>query len=181
MNLVQMLILIWWNYAASDVNLWDLYNITANTDIKWSNHHSISLIICLSAMRCKWPKHIMQCWRNKRSSEDVRWRSFSESKAPQKMLMIRFETKTWLMENQVKLSCFSKCSSGNMTAVILTFTWSKSVQIWQKKTREAAAEAGRFYNYTKRAFTGYTTKLSIRDRRHEGDWEWNNKVWSFRN
>ncbi len=47
----------------------------------------------------------------------------------------------------------SKCSSGDMTAVILTFTWSKSVKIWQKKT-EAAAEAGRFYNYTKRAFTG---------------------------
>ncbi len=135
--------------------------------LKWSKYHSISLIICLSEMRCKWSKHIMQCWRNKRSSEDVRWRSFSESKAPQKILMIRFETKTWLMENQVKLSCFSKCSSGNMTAVILTFTWSKSVQIWQKKTREAAAEAGRFYNYTKRAFTGYTTKLSIRDRRQQ--------------
>ncbi len=48
----------------------------------------------------------------------------------------------------------SKCSSGDMTAVILTFTWSKSVKIWQKKTREAAAEAGRLYNYTKRAFTG---------------------------
>ncbi len=122
-------------------------------------------------MRCRWSKHIMQCWRIKRSSEDVRWRSFSESKAPQKILMIRFETKTWLMENQVKLSCFSKCSSGDMTAVILTFTWSKSVQIWQKKTREAAAEAGHFY--TKRAFTGYTTKLSIRVRRHGGDREWN--------
>ncbi len=34
----------------------------------------------------------------------------SESKAPQKILMIRFETKTWLMENQVKLSCFSPVS-----------------------------------------------------------------------
>ncbi len=28
--------------------------------------------------------------------------------------MIRFETKTWLMENQVKLSCFRKCWSGDI-------------------------------------------------------------------
>ncbi len=78
-------------------------------------------------MRLKWPKHIMQCnpmlierWRNKCSSEDVRWRSFLrwgtvkvkllETNAPQKILMIRFETKTWLMENQIKLSCFSPVS-----------------------------------------------------------------------
>ncbi len=78
-------------------------------------------------MRLKWSKHIMQCnpmmierWRNKRSSEDVRWRSFLrwgtvkvkllETNVPQKILMIRFETKTWLMENQVKLSCFSPVS-----------------------------------------------------------------------
>ncbi len=27
----------------------------------------------------------------------------------------------------------SKCSSGDMTAVILTFTWSKSVKIWHEK------------------------------------------------
>ncbi len=32
---------------------------------------------------------------------------------------IRFETKTWLMEDPVKLSCFRKCSSGDTTAVIL--------------------------------------------------------------
>ncbi len=38
-----------------------------------------------------------------------RWRN--------KILMIRFETKTWLMENQVKL-----CSSGDTTAVILIKT-----------------------------------------------------------
>ncbi len=55
-------------------------------------------------MRWKWSKHIMiERWRNK----DVRWRSFLRwgTNAPQKILMIRFETKTWLMENQVKLSC----------------------------------------------------------------------------
>ncbi len=48
----------------------------------------------------------------------------------------------------------SKCSSGDIITVILTFTWSKSVKIWQQKDTEAAAEAGRFFNYTKRAFTG---------------------------
>ncbi len=70
-------------------------------------------------MRLKWSKHIMQCnpVMIERSSEDVRWRSFLrwgtvkvkllETNAPQKILRIRFETKTWLMENQVKLSCFS--------------------------------------------------------------------------
>ncbi len=43
----------------------------------------------------------------------------------------------------------SKCSSGDMTAVILTL-------LDQNQSRfdsEAAAEAGRLYNYTKRAFT----------------------------
>ncbi len=29
----------------------------------------------------------------------------------------------------------SKCSSGNMTADILTFTWEKSVQIWEQKDK----------------------------------------------
>ncbi len=56
--------------------------------------------------------------------------------------------------NKAELLQSSKCSSGNMTAVILTFTWSKSVKIWQQQDTEAAAEAGRLYNYTKRAFTG---------------------------
>ncbi len=88
---MQILIFIWWNSAACNVNQWDLYNSITDTDINWSKHD-----------------------------------------APLKILMIRFETKTWLMENQVKLSCFSKCSSGNMTAVILTFTWEKSVKIWHE-------------------------------------------------
>ncbi len=73
----------------------------------------------------------------------LRWGTVKETNAPQKILMIRFETKTWLMENQVKLSCFSKCSSGNMTAVILMFTWEKSVKIWQKN---ALAKGGCLYN-----------------------------------
>ncbi len=60
----------------------------------------------------------------------LRWGTVKETNAPQKILMIRFENKTWLMENQVKLSCFRKCSSGDITAVIRTLTWSKSVQIW---------------------------------------------------
>ncbi len=48
----------------------------------------------------------------------------------------------------------SKCSSGDITAVILTLlTLTKSVRF----DTEAAAEAGRVYNYTKRAFTGENT------------------------
>ncbi len=110
------------------LNQWHLYNSIADT-YNYINisHHYISPIIWLSKMRLKWSKHIMQCnpmmierWRHKRSSEDVRWRSFLrwgtvkvkllETNVPQKILMIRFETKTWLMENQVKLSCFSPVS-----------------------------------------------------------------------
>ncbi len=68
---------------------------------------SISPITRLSKMRCEEMK-IIPPLRNKRSSKDH--------------LMIRFETKTWLMENQVKLSCFRKCSSGDTTAVILIKT-----------------------------------------------------------
>ncbi len=48
----------------------------------------------------------------------------------------------------------SKCSSGDITTVILTFTWEKSVKIWQQQDTEAAAKAGCLNNYTKRAFTG---------------------------
>ncbi len=39
-NLVQMLIFIWWNSADCNVNQWDLYNSTADTDIKWSKYQS---------------------------------------------------------------------------------------------------------------------------------------------
>ncbi len=73
---------------------------------------------------------LIERWRNKRSSEDVRWRSFLrwgtvkvkllETNVPQKILMIRFETHLFfkkkkkkdkrLMENQIKLSCFSPVS-----------------------------------------------------------------------
>ncbi len=97
------MISIWWDSAACDVNEGDLYNSAADTDLNISGR-SISPIIRLSKMRWKWSKHIMiERWRNK----DVRWRSFLRwgTNAPQKILMIRFETKTWLMENQVKLSC----------------------------------------------------------------------------
>ncbi len=69
-------------------------------------------------MRCKWSKHIMQCWLR----DEV-------TNAPQKILMIRFETKTWLMENQVKLSCFSKCSSGDITSYSDVYL----IKIWQRK------------------------------------------------
>jgi len=97
---------------------------------------------------CKWSKHIMQCWLR---DEDVRWRSFlrwGTVNVTKDHLMIRSETKTWLMENQVKLSCFRKCWSGDMTAVILTLTWSKPVQ----------------HNYTKRAFTGENTQNTQKTR-----------------
>ncbi len=50
-NLLQMLIFLWWNSDACDVNQWDLYNSRADTDIKWSKYHSISPVICLSKMR----------------------------------------------------------------------------------------------------------------------------------
>ncbi len=43
----------------------------------------------------------------------------------------------------------SKCSSRDITAVILTLTFKNQSRF----DTEAAAEAGRFYNYTKRAFT----------------------------
>ncbi len=59
----------------------------------------------------------------------------------------------------------SKCSSGDMTAVILMFTWSKSVKIWQKKTREAAAEAERLYNYTKSVTNSASVAPSNRHQR----------------
>ncbi len=117
LKLSKMMFICW--------NQWDVYN---SRDIKWSKYHSIAPVICLSMMRCKWSTHnywemllrrcemkIIPPLRNKRSSKD-----------PDDQI----ETKTWLMENQVKLSCFRKCSSGDMTAVILTLTWSKSLQFW---------------------------------------------------
>ncbi len=57
-----MLIFLWWDSDACDVNQWDVYNSVADTDIKWSKYHSISSILRLSKMRCKWSTHIMQCW-----------------------------------------------------------------------------------------------------------------------
>ncbi len=38
MNLLHMLIFIWWNSDACDVNQGDVYNSTADTDIKWSKY-----------------------------------------------------------------------------------------------------------------------------------------------
>ncbi len=74
-NLLQMLIFLWWNSDACDVNQWDLNNSRADTDIKWSKYQSslyISNNMCLSKMRLKWSKHnAMLRWRNKVSSEDV--------------------------------------------------------------------------------------------------------------
>ncbi len=64
----------WWNSDACNVNQWDLYNSGADSDITWSKYSSISAIICLSKMRCKWSKHIMQCWLRD-----------EETNAPQKM------------------------------------------------------------------------------------------------
>ncbi len=105
----------------------------------------------------------------------------SETNAPQKILMIRFETKTWLMENQVKLSCFSPVSVH--LEIWLQLFWRLLDQISQDLTREAAAEAGRLYSYTKRAFTGENTlNYQSDDRRHE-EIVWNkfiSKVRSFR-
>ncbi len=108
------------NCVACNVNQWDLFNSIIDSDIKLYKYHchSVSSIICLSKMRLKWSKHIMQCnpmlierWINKRSSEDVRCfgglgRSFLhqgtvkvkllETNVPQKILMIRFETHWFL-------------------------------------------------------------------------------------
>ncbi len=99
---------------------------------------------------------LIERWRNKGSSEDVRWRSFLrwgtvkvkllETNAPQKILMIRFETKTWLMENQVKLSCFSPVSVH--LEIWLQLFWRLLDKNQRRFDSEAAAEAGRFYNYT---------------------------------
>ncbi len=93
---VQMLIFIWWNSDACNVNQWNLYNSTADTyDINISRHSISPIIKTYNAM-------LIERWRNKRSSEDVRWRSFLrwgtvkvkllETNAPQKILKIRFET-----------------------------------------------------------------------------------------
>ncbi len=88
--------------------------------------------MCLRKMRCKWSRHIMRCWSRDEeinAPQKMWWRSFLRwGTVKVKILMIRFENKTWLMENQVKLS-----SSGDITAVILMLTWSKSVQIWQQR------------------------------------------------
>ncbi len=46
----------------------------------------------------------------------------------------------------------SKCSSGNMNPVILTLLDKNQSRFDRRETHEAA-EAGRLYNYTKRAFT----------------------------
>ncbi len=96
------------------------------------SRHSISPVICVSKMRCTWSRHIMRCWSRDEeinAPQKMWWRSFLRwGTVKVKILMIRFETKTWLMENQVKLS-----SSGDMTAVILTLTWSKSANIWHQR------------------------------------------------
>ncbi len=60
-------------------------------------------------------------------------------------------SRKWLMENQVKLSCFSPVSVH--LEILLQLFWPLLDKISQDLTREAAAEAGRLYNYTKRAFT----------------------------
>ncbi len=67
----------------------------------------------------------------------------SESKAPQKILMIRFETKTWLMENQVKLSCFSPVSVH--LEIWLQLFWRLLDQNQSRFDSEAAAEAERLH------------------------------------
>ncbi len=36
----------WWDSDACDVNQWDVYHSSADTDIQWSKYHSISPIIC---------------------------------------------------------------------------------------------------------------------------------------
>ncbi len=61
----------------------------------------------------------------------------------------------------------SKCSSGDMTAVILTFTWSKSVKIWQKKTLKQQLKLDACTITLKELLLDKNSKLSIRDRRHE--------------
>ncbi len=40
MNLLQMLIFLWWDPDACNVNQWYLYNSAADTDIKWSKYQS---------------------------------------------------------------------------------------------------------------------------------------------
>ncbi len=107
-----------------------------NKNIQISVCYSISPIISLSKMRLKWSKHIMQ-WNPMMRDEEIKspqkmWRSFLrwgtvkvkllETNAPQKILMIRFETLWfyWKMihreSSKAELLQSSKCSSGNITS-----------------------------------------------------------------
>ncbi len=88
----------------------------------------------------------------------------SESKAPQKILMIRFETKTCLMENQVKLSCFSPVSVH--LEIWLQLFWRLLDQNQSRFDSEAAAEA-------KRAFTDKTLWTLNQRQKRWRDWVWN--------
>ncbi len=45
-NMNDVLIRLWWDSDACDVNQWDVYHSSADTDIQWSKYHSISPIIC---------------------------------------------------------------------------------------------------------------------------------------
>jgi len=59
----------------------------------------------------------------------------------------------------------SKSSSGDITAVILTFTWSKSLKIWHQKQQLKLITL-------KELWLDKHSKLSTRDRRHEEiEWE----------
>ncbi len=84
----------------------------------------------------------------------------------------QIETKTLIdgESSKAELLQSSKCSSGDMTAVILTFTWSNSVKIWHW----SSSWSWRLYNYTKRAFTGETTINQTKDME---EIECDSKVW----
>ncbi len=134
---------------------------------------------------------MMQCnpmlierWRNKRSSEDVRWRSFLrwgtvkvkllETNAPQKILMIRFETKTWLMENQVKLSCFSPvvfiwkydCSYSDVYLIKISQDLTEKRHVKQQLKLDICTIT------LKDLWLDKSSKLWIRDSRRGVDWVW---------
>ncbi len=68
-TLISMLRCAWLGLELNSAGKWILR-------ARFEDHCSISSIICLSKMRLKWSKHIMQCnpmmierWRNKRSSK----------------------------------------------------------------------------------------------------------------
>ncbi len=116
-----------------------------------------------------------------------------ETNAPQKILMIRFETKTWLMENQVKLSCFSPVSVH--LEIWLQLFWrlldQNQSRFDRKKGTRSSSWSWTFVQLHLKSFYWIKTlNYQSDDWRPGGDCEWNRFnskvlimliIWSFRN